>query len=109
MYWMVPKFVVIQCNKDLSKIKRSYKNRLQGVPWTTLTPLSTTNVGRAGHATILSRQRDHVSRPQSCLLLQYNYIWCSYSICRHRDLNIFLVPEALLRCREAINLLRAQL
>ena len=66
-------------------------------------------MGRAGHATILSRQRDHVSRPQSCLLLQYNYIWCSYSICRHRDLNIFLVPEALLRCREAIKLLRAQL
>ena len=30
---------------------------------------------RAGHATILSRQRDHVFSPQSCYLLQY------YSIC----------------------------
>ena len=60
---------------------------------------------RAGHATTLLRQHDHVFRPQSWWLLHYYYI-------RHRDLNIFrifLVPEALLRCREAKTLSRAQL
>ena len=35
---------------------------------------------RAGHATILPRQRDHVFRPQSCLLLLYYYICCCFSI-----------------------------
>ena len=29
---------------------------------------------RAGHATILPRQRDHVFRPQTCFLFQYYYI-----------------------------------
>ena len=35
---------------------------------------------RAGHVTILPRQRDYGFRTQSCLLLQYNYICCGYSI-----------------------------
>ena len=35
---------------------------------------------RAGHASILPRQRDHVFRPKSCLLLQYYYICCGYCI-----------------------------
>ena len=37
-------------------------------------------LSRAGHATILSRQRDHVFRLQSCLLLQFYYICSGYSI-----------------------------
>ena len=35
---------------------------------------------RAGPARILPRQRDHVFRPQRCLLLQYYCISCSYSL-----------------------------
>ena len=35
---------------------------------------------RAGHATILPRQHDHVFRPQSFLLLQHYNICCGYSI-----------------------------
>ena len=62
---------------------------------------------RAGHATILSRQRNHVIRPQSCLLLQYYYIWCCYpgTPSRHRDqknLAFFVVPEAQIRCRVVV-------
>ena len=59
---------------------------------------------RAGHATILSRQRDHVFRPQSCYVLPY-YNICLATPSKHRDLNIFrifLVPEALLRCRVVV-------
>ena len=71
----------------------------------------------AGHATMLTRQRDHVFRPQSCLLLQYYYIWCGYTPSGHRDLNRFQKISGpwgsftLLRCpcREAIKLSSAQL
>ena len=39
---------------------------------------------------LLSRQRDHVFRPQSCLLLQYYYILCCVPTpSRRRVLNIF--------------------
>ena len=46
---------------------------------------------KAGHAAILPRQCDHVFRPQSCLLLQYYYICCGYSIKTQRPkyLSIF--------------------
>ena len=45
---------------------------------------------RAGHPTILSRLRDHVSRPQSCSLLQYYYIYLA-TPSRHLDLDIFRI------------------
>ena len=62
------------------------------------------SICRAGHATILPRQLDHVFRPQSCLLLQYYYIYCGQWLpYPHTETKIFfkffLVPEALLRCR----------
>ena len=66
------------------------------------------SVARAGHATILSRQCDHVIRPQSCLKLPFYYNYCDYPIKTLRP--IFLVPrpllvpdpEAILRCRDVI-------
>ena len=70
-------------------------------------------VSRARHAAILSQQRGHVFRPQSCLLLKYYYIWCGYTSSRHRDLNTFWIFSgpwgSILRCREAIKLSCAQL
>ena len=70
---------------------------------------------RAGHATILLRQRDHVFRPHSCLVLQYCCICCAPS--RHWDLNIFQIFSgpwdsimlSRCRCHEAKTLSRAQL
>ena len=59
---------------------------------------------RAGHATILSRQRDHVFSPQSCYLLQY-YSICLATPSGHRNLNIFQIfygpwgSITLSRCR----------
>ena len=38
-----------------------------------VTPCCTVLCTRAGHATILLRQRDYVLRPHNCLLLQYYY------------------------------------
>ena len=59
---------------------------------------------RAGHATILSRQRDHVFRPHGCFLLHDKYIWCGNSIStpRPKYFSNFFVPEALLHCRIVI-------
>ena len=60
---------------------------------------------RAGHATLLPRQRDDVFRSQSCLLLPNYYIFIVATPSRHRDLNIyaiFSVPEALLHCRVVV-------
>ena len=61
---------------------------------------------RAGHATILSRQWDHVFRVQSCLYLSFYYFCCGYTPSRNWGLTNFrifsgpwLVLEALLRCR----------
>ena len=61
-------------------------------------------------------KRDHVSRPQSCYLLQYYYIYLATQS-RHLDLNIFQIcscpggSSTLLhcRCREAKKLSLAQL
>ena len=50
--------------------------------------LSKDSVTRAGHAKILSRQCDHVFRPQNCYLLQYYCIYLA-TPCRRRNLNIF--------------------
>ena len=65
--------------------------------------LSKDSVTRAGHAKILSRQCDHVFRPQNCYLLQYYCIYLA-TPCRRRNLNIFsnffLSP---CRCSEAKN------
>ena len=55
--------------------------------WLSVHSIST-NYRTSGHATILSRQRDHVFRPQSCYLLQY-YCISLGTPSRHRDLNIF--------------------
>ena len=58
----------------------------------------------SGHATILSRQRDHVFSPQSCYLLQY-YSICLATPSGHRNLNIFQIfygpcgSITLSRCR----------
>ena len=48
---------------------------------------------RAGHATILPRNATWpFFRPRSCLLLQYYYIWCGYSIkTQGPTVNIFRV------------------
>ena len=51
---------------------------------------------RGGRATILSRQRDHVFRPQSCLLLQhYSTIFVVDTPSRHRDLIMFRIFSGL--------------
>ena len=70
---------------------------------------------RAGHATILSRQRDPVFRPQSCYFLQY-YCICLATPSRHLDRNIFRIlscPRGSItlsrcRCRKAKKLSHAQ-
>ena len=85
--------------------------------WQNLPQIGTGLVIRAGHATILPRQHDHVFRPQNCLLLQYYYFCCGNSINRHWDQNIFRIFSgpwgsitlSRCRCREAKKLLRAQL
>ena len=49
-------------------------------------------VYRAGHATTLPRQRDHVFMPQSCWILHFYFYYCIFvasSSSRNRDLNIF--------------------
>ena len=54
---------------------------------------------RARHATPLPRQHDHVFRPQNCWLLHYVSIrWELATTSLYRDLYIFCVTEALLRC-----------
>ena len=45
---------------------------------------------RAGHPTILLRQRDHVSRPHRSYLLQYYWIYLA-TPSRHLDLDIFRI------------------
>ena len=47
---------------------------------------------RAGHATTMPPQQDHVFRPKSGWLLHYDYIHCGYSIySRHRRLYTFFL------------------
>ena len=62
---------------------------------------------RAGHATTLSRQRDHIFRGKHyCRLLHYAFICFDYSTpFRYRDLNIFRIfldVEVLVRCRVVV-------
>ena len=71
---------------------------------TTFTFNFTRPICRAGHATTLPWQRDHVLRTQNCSLIVQYYIMSIFVAAtqfRHQDLNIFLifdVIEILLRC-----------
>ena len=86
-------------NAERQKKEEEMSKRLQEAQEVGDTQLQYT---RAGHNTTLPRQRDHVFRPQSCLLLHYYY--CIFDVAAplgHRDFNIFrcfLFPEALKRC-----------
>ena len=62
---------------------------------------------RAGHATTLPRQRDHVFRPHNCLLLHWLFIQCGFSIWTPRQhlsnyflsLQLYYVAANLKKCR----------
>ena len=60
---------------------------------------------RAGHATTLSRQRDHIFSPQHCWLLHYVSIRWDYTPFRHRNIfPIFSCPWSFIyvRCRVGV-------
>ena len=60
---------------------------------------------RAGHAETLPRQRDHVFRQEATKSLDIIHIMSTVYSLYTATLTIFVffrVPEALLRCREAI-------